>query len=368
MRVLITTDTVGGVWTYTTELTRGLLEKGTAVALVTLGRLPSSEQAWWLSETRARWGSAFLWEATEAPLEWMSGNERAYSEVEPVLLRVANEFEPDLLHSNQFCFGALPLQIPKLLVAHSDVLSWAASCRNYPIEPSLWLDRYCSLTTAGLQGADALVAPTRWMLSAFAAGFNVPCATYVAFNGRTIVTPRLSPNRKLQAVTAGRLWDEAKDLAMLANVRFPFPLLVAGETEYQSNSSPGLPAGTVAFGQLAERDLLSLFEHSAIYLCTSRYEPFGLAPLEAAMCGCAVLVRDIPSLREVWGNGALYFTDAVDLSDLLHQLARDPGQVQAAQHRSRRRAQKYTARHMTEQYSAIYQAMLTRAEASVHVA
>ena len=55
-------------------------------------------------------------------------------------------------------------------------------------------------------------------------------------------------------------------------------------------------------GPLAEEDLLALFQESAIYLCTSRYEPFGLAPLEAALCGCAVVANDIESLREVWGG------------------------------------------------------------------
>jgi glycogen(starch) synthase len=367
MRLLITTDTVGGVWTYTTELTRGLLQKGITVALVILGRAPSPEQARWLRETASCWSGAFRWEAAEEPLEWMSDNERAYQGAEPVLLRVAKEFQPDLLHSNQFCFGALPLPVPKLLVAHSDVLSWAASCRDQAIELSPWLDRYCALTNAGLRGADALVAPTRWMLRTFTAGFHVACATYVVANGRNIEAPRLSPHRRLQAVTAGRLWDEAKDLKMLAGVNFPFPLLVAGETEYESNTSPSFPAGTVALGPLAEKDLLSLFEQSAIYLCTSRYEPFGLAPLEAALCGCAVLARDIPSLREVWGGGALYFRDAAGLSHVLDQLARKPEQLRVAQHRSRRRARKYTARRMTEQYLACYQAMLAKPAASAHV-
>ena len=33
MRILMTTDTVGGVWTFTQELAGGLLEQGCAVAL-----------------------------------------------------------------------------------------------------------------------------------------------------------------------------------------------------------------------------------------------------------------------------------------------------------------------------------------------
>jgi glycosyltransferase involved in cell wall biosynthesis len=178
----------------------------------------------------------------------------------------------------------------------------------------------------------------------------------------------MSVDRKLQAVTAGRLWDEAKNLKMLANVHFPFPLLVAGEADYESSTLPGLPDGATALGLLAENELLTLFRRSAIYLCTSRYEPFGLAPLEAALCGCAVVANDIPSLREVWGSGALYFRNATDLSALLAQLARHPQQLQAAQYRSLHRAQRYTARQMTGQYLGIYQAMLGKFGVSAHVA
>jgi glycosyltransferase involved in cell wall biosynthesis len=205
------------------------------------------------------------------------------------------------------------------------------------------------------------------MLGAFLENFSVSCPTYVVANGRSVKLKRMNPDRKLQAVTAGRLWDEAKNLKMLAGVHFPFPLLVAGEPAYQSSTLPGLPGGT-ALGLLAENELLTLFRDSAIYLCTSLYEPFGLAPLEAALCGCAVLANDIPSLREVWDSGALYFRDAADLSSLLAELARDPVQLRAAQYRSWRRARRYTARHMTEEYVAIYQAMLANFGASAHVA
>lgn len=57
------------------------------------------------------------------------------------------------------------------------------------------------------------------------------------------------------------------------------------------------------------------------------YEPFGIAPLEAALCGCTVVANDIASLREVWGDDALYFDGPRSLSMLLHQLNRDKRQL-----------------------------------------
>ena len=54
--------------------------------------------------------------------------------------------------------------------------------------------------------------------------------------------------------------------------------------------------------QLSEEQMRELLGRAAIYIATSRYEPFGLAPLEAALSRCALVANDIPSLRELWGR------------------------------------------------------------------
>src|SRR6187551_985014 len=69
MRILITTDTVGGVWTFTQELAAGLLRSGCAVALVSLGRPPSDTQRSWCHGLTIVWGSSFHYEALDTPLE-----------------------------------------------------------------------------------------------------------------------------------------------------------------------------------------------------------------------------------------------------------------------------------------------------------
>ncbi len=96
---------------------------------------------------------------------------------------------------------------------------------------------------------------------------------------------------------------------------------------------------------------------SKIYLCTSIYEPFGLAPLEAALCGCAVVANDIPSLREVWSDGALFFNCPESLADVMHTL-QDPDELRQARARSSRRAQWFTAARMTEAYLAVFDSLL----------
>ncbi len=352
MRLLMTTDTVGGVWTFTSDLASELLAQGHGVALVSFGRAPSSEHSAWLRDLTVRFPH-FLFAASEAPLEWMQENASAYSGGEALLLNLCRSFRPDALLLSQFCFGALPVDLPKIVVAHSDVLSWAAAVGKAPLADDAWLRTYCSLVQDGLRDADAVVAPTHAMLQDLRANFTLPpCATVIA-NGRTLATAASMPERRLQAVTAGRMWDEAKNLSLLLRCVSPMPILVAGECDEQRDGS------VRTLGARSQAEILTLFRESAIYLCSSVYEPFGLAPLEAALCGCAVLANDIASLREVWGDAALYFHDAASLSRLLRHLCDTPGDLAEAQVRSHARARNYSSTRMTNEYFHLIETMMS---------
>lgn len=365
MRILMTTDTVGGVWTFTQELASGLLRRGCAVTLVSFGRTPSPIQQEWCDETTHAWHGSFRYIASEAPLEWMQENATAWFTSAPLLLDVADEFQPNILLSSQYCFGALPLPVPKLIVAHSDVLSWADCCRRGPLDQSHWLRNYVSLVQNGLASAEFVIAPTKWMLDALTRNFTLPPKKCVIPNGRTIPAGK-SPPRKLQAVTAARLWDEAKNIALLRDVHSPMPILIAGE-EYVGSAS--FPPQSVSFvGSLPPEELHLLFRESCIYICTSRYEPFGLAPLEAALCGCAVLANNIPSLREVWGQGALYFSGAPELTALLRQLSQNPQQLNAARWNSFRRAHFFSSHRMVGSYLQIFRNALNRTQVPPYAA
>lgn len=367
MRILITTDVVGGVWQFTHELAAGLLRAGTSVALVSFGGSPLPEHLAQSACLAAEYGDLFVYESSPMVLEWMQHNEGALFEAAPLLQQVARDFNADLLHSNQFCFGALPLDIPKVITAHSDVLSWAAACRERRLEDSPWLRQYCRLVADGLNGATSIIAPTRWMLNALEQNFPVPTSRAVILNGRTLPAAAKS-TRQLRAVTAGRLWDEAKDVRLLAGVSAPFPLYVAGETQHNGMTASRDLGSATLLGHLPESELLQFFRHSAVYICTSRYEPFGLAPLEAALCGCAVLARDIPSLREVWQDGARYFSDVPSLEALLHKFAADPELLFSAQAQSLNRARLFTAERMVSSYTAQYAHCLNEAEARTYAA
>ncbi len=364
MRVLLTTDTIGGVWTYTKELTEGLLAQSHSVSLISFGRLPSADQSAWCLDASSRFGSKFHYTPSALPLEWMDANQSAYSGAEQLLLETLQNFPADVFHSNQFCFGRLPVAIPKLVVAHSDVLSWAKACVPGGLEASPWLETYQALVQEGLSGADAVVAPTLWMLTALAQHFELPRRSSVILNGRDL--PRLPspPARSLQAVTVGRLWDPAKGLSLLSQFTSPIPIYVAGETQHASQHAPSALGEAQLLGPLDDRSLLELLHASSIYLAASQYEPFGLAPLEAALCGCAVVARDLASFREVWGDAALYFNDAPSLEALLRRLASTPAVLADFQSRSLTRARTLNRHRMTQNYIEVYKDLASSRQTS----
>jgi glycogen(starch) synthase len=359
MRVLMTTDTIGGVWTFTRELVRELLAGGDEVALVSFGREPSREQRAWCSRVHDEFGDAFVYSGSPAPLEWMKDNERTYERGEQVLLDVANRFDPDVLHMNQYCFGRLELPIPRVITAHSDVLSWADACRPAGLDDNTWLDRYCELVQEGLDGVDCVVAPTAWMMEALQEHFAVSSPARVVYNGRTVPLAAHASHRFLRAVSVGRLWDEAKGLTTLLQVKSPMPVMIAGEESFDRAAAPAQSRLQV-LGMLDEQALFATFRGSSIYVAASRYEPFGLAALEAALCGCAVVARDIPSLREVWGEAAVYFGDAEELERLLAFFAEDRAALRQAQIAAMGHARRYTAETMADAYADIYRGLRCR--------
>ena len=351
MRLLITTDTVGGVWSFGLELAKGVLQVGDSVALVSFGAPAAAAQAAECENLRTEWNEHFEFIDTGMPLEWMQENERCLERGAEVLQRIAQSFGAELLHCNQFCYGAAMLGIPTVITAHSDVFSWGRSC-GQPLAPSNWLSRYRQLVQSGLDRADAVAAPTPWMLKALRQEFSFNCPAKVIPNGCSMRTPRPG-NRQLRAVTAGRLWDRGKGLSVLHALPSPMPIAIAGETHY-GDVAVEVPEGVAICGALQREELLQLFAESAVYLCTSLYEPFGLAALEAAMCGCAVVARDVPSLREVWGDAASYFQNAEELSLLLHSFYEDPRKLQTARALAWHHAQRYTREAMVQRYRELY--------------
>ena len=368
MRVLMTTDTVGGVWTFTSELSEELLRQGHSIALLSFGPLPNDSQSKWATTQHTMYPERFQHRVSTAPLEWSQENARTMMEGEPALLKIAEGFEPDVLLSSQFCFGATAIGVPCVIVVHSDVLSWARACNPAACTPTPWIDEYKRLVQDGLSAAQVLVAPTKAALDDLASGFVLPELSVVIPNGRVPPPAERLPDRQWQAVSAGRLWDLAKGLDVLCTCELPLPVFLAGTTQFEGSAELcTLPDNVHVLGNLSSEQLYELFRRSAVYLCTSRYEPFGLAPLEAALCGCAIVAHDLSSLREVWGDDALYFHDAFELAGQIELLKDNDALRSEMGERAQRKAMTYTVKKMADRYLKQFAAVLARGD-EVHVA
>jgi glycosyltransferase involved in cell wall biosynthesis len=209
-----------------------------------------------------------------------------------------------------------------------------------------------------------VAAPTRAVLTALERHYGPLPATQVIPNGREPAD--FPPGAKEPFLfSAGRLWDEAKNVAAVAHAaeELPWPTFVAGAQSHPSGSHLEL-RNVQCLGRLTSREMAEWLGHASLYVLPARYEPFGLSALEAALAGCALVLGDIPSLREVWGDAAL-FVDPDDPGRLRTELLRlieDPVLRQEMARRARTRAFEYTPQRMGKGYLAAYRWLLTAAE------
>jgi glycosyltransferase involved in cell wall biosynthesis len=331
MRVLIVADVVGGVRTFVAELTRGLAGAGVEVHLALVGavdRGPAGARSCQVRDLRLEWMED-PWDDVAATAEWIEERRR--------------RVRPDVIHMNTFA-PVLDGDVPVLLTVHSGVLTWWRAVHGTDAPPA-W-ERYARLARRALERAALLTVPTRALLRELAAAHGeLPPARVIA-NGRT-VTPRMRAPRERLVVSAGRLWDEAKNATLLDRAA----PAIDGRVML-------LGPGTVA-GAVAEPDLLEWFSRAAVFAEPARYEPFGLAALEAALCGCALVLGDIPSLREVWGDAATYVSpnDPDALAAAVNALLEDPARRARAAKAARARAARYTPAAMTNAYLDAYRAL-----------
>ena len=193
---------------------------------------------------------------------------------------------------------------PLLIAGHSCLFSRYSAVKGFA--PCKKEKRYHLAVAEGLRGADAVTAPTRAMLDALKAHYGQFCAAPAIYNGRN--PAEFAPLMKKPLIlSAGRLWDEAKNIKALSRVsgQVAWPIFVAGETRHPDGCFRNL-TGVNCLGQLAPEILAQWMGRSAMDALPARYEPFGLSVLEAALAQCALVLGDIPSLRELWHGAALF--------------------------------------------------------------
>jgi glycogen(starch) synthase len=353
VRLLMTADPIGGVWTYALELCRALQVHRVDVCLAVLGARPSDVQRRQAAALR----NLTLHESSFR-LEWMPDPWEDLARAGEWLLALESQFAPDMIHLNHLVHADLSWHAPVMSVAHSCVLSWWAATHG-EAAPADWA-AYKAHVTRSLRAAGCVVAATAAALREFDRFYGPFRHSTVVLNARDWHQFSAGPKDTV-VLGAGRLWDRAKNFEALAAVapRLPAPVFLAGETAGPNAEDAQFP-GVHMLGPLDPSALAAWYARAAIYALPARYEPFGLTVLEAAMSGCALVLGDIASLREVWGPAARYVppADHEYLRETLIELTANGSLRRRFAARAMARARQFTPARQAHHYMGLYQAML----------
>jgi glycosyltransferase involved in cell wall biosynthesis len=379
-RVMLTADAVGGVWRQCMELAGGLTARGVRVLLATMGPHPRREQR---EEASALDGCELA--VTDLPLDWTADCAETLHEASRRLAALAALWGADSiqLHAPAMVGGArwqqealtrradahrpLPRSgrgegdagwpAPVVAMAHSCVGTWWDAVRGGALPPDLaWR---AEMTRVGLLNADVVVAPSQSFADELVAFYRLKRPVHVIPNGaQPIGMPRTpSPH----ALTAGRLWDEGKNVATLNEAAALSGVTVRAAGPVRGPNGVSIAARHLTLlGNLGAMALAREYARAAVFVSVAQYEPFGLAVLEAAQAGCALLLADIPVFRELWSGAALFVdpSDPAGIAMALRGLIADPASCECRGELARRRALRFTADAMAAATWALHRELV----------
>ncbi|MBA2918988.1 glycosyltransferase [Sphingomonas sp. MAH-20] len=354
-RLLITTDTVGGVWQYATDLAGALAEHGIEPVLATMGPRPTAQQ-------RAALAEGVELVETDLSLDWLATGPHEVTDAGEGIARLADVYRADIVQLNAPALAAtVRFDQPVVAVAHSCVGSWWQAVRGGCMDGDLsWR---AELTGAGLHAADRVVAPSGAFATMLQQCYDLPRPPVVVRNGRR---PAGLPPSAQQDIgfTAGRLWDEGKNLATIdrAAALAASRIVAAGPLAGPNGTAIALD-NVETLGSLSDHDIARRFAARPVFVSAALYEPFGLAALEAAQAGCALVLSDIPTFRELW-DGAAWFVyphDAAGFAHAIDTVIGDPELRSRLGEAARERAGDYTVDRMAAGMLALYRELPVRA-------
>ena len=375
----MTADTVGGVWTYALDLGRELVAAKVQVTVATLGPDPDENQS--VEAGAAGIGLTKL----GGVLDWTADNPEQISMSAEKLLKLFASLRPDLVHLNSPALAAfISFDAPLLVGCHSCLKTWWQVMMEAAPLPNDCVWR-TAVVARGYARANALVAPSRAFADATQRAYGLPTRPIAILNGRIRTSGVRTARERLtnfkqgykrpwvsKAVCnslqppvtenydifyAGRLWDAAKDVATLDRAIGHAGLSAAAAGPLAGPNGETLMFEHLRlFGLLSKSELRSYLDHRPIFVAPSRYEPFGLAVLEAAQSGCPLVLSDIPTFRELWDGSATFFPpgDDVALADALGRLASDPITRLRWSNAARSRSSRYSAANMARETLNLY--------------
>jgi glycosyltransferase involved in cell wall biosynthesis len=175
-------------------------------------------------------------------------------------------------------------------------------------------------------------------------------------------------------LAVGRLLDPAKQVNLLTQQTHPVPVCIVGDSDEAAEPVFRAPvraevkfsdgdAGVSLKGPQSEAEIRLLYSRAALYAGTYRYDPSGMAVLEAALSRCTLILNDIPSLRELWGPAAVYFrtNESESLAEAVRILTADVQLRRNFANRAFQRAREcFNAHRMTDNYIQLYRSVASQ--------
>jgi glycogen synthase len=350
LKIMMTADTIGGVWTYTIDLCRALQQFPVEIHLLTMGAFPTKAQHLQLNELN----NVFLYESN-FKLEWMENPWRDVEKAREWISRIYLKVKPDIMHFNNYAQAAQFWNVPTVTVLHSCVQTWWQAVKGERA-PESW-DPYAKVVRKALVKSDAVVAPTIAMLRQAKEIYGEINNSSIIYNG----SYHASPIQKKEPFIfcAGRLWDEAKNIQLLADIadRLSWPVYIAGSN---IDSKKTDQANVHFLGQLSPEEMKDQLARASIFVMPATYEPFGLAVLEAAKSGCALVLSNINSLREIWDSAAVYIDpkDPEAAIDSLEQLINNETLRAMMGQKALEKSTVYSAEEMGKNYHRLYRQLV----------
>src|SRR5207249_11956258 len=131
--------------------------RGVRVTLVSFGEIPLPQQTLWMDHLHG-----LEYRPTAFRLDWMDEGQEDLRESSAYLTALVKELKPDLLHLNQLCYGSLPVSVPRVVVAHGDLITWWKVVHGHEPKESRWLKWYRRGGSEGLAEASIGVDAREW--------------------------------------------------------------------------------------------------------------------------------------------------------------------------------------------------------------
>jgi glycosyltransferase involved in cell wall biosynthesis len=354
LKILMTADTVGGVWTYTMDLCRALEDYNVEIHLVTMGALLNNDQSKQVQSLK----NFHLYESNHK-LEWMHDPWEDVKKATDWLESIYRKVNPDLIHFNNFGQAGRGWDCPVVTVYHSCVQTWWLKVKGERA-PMEW-EKYTRVLEKALLASDIIVAPSLGMLQMAEEVFGKFNNSQVISNGRDLPLVNNNEDKEPYILSAGRVWDEAKNIRLLSEIacNLSWPVYIAGNNE-SPEGEIYQPENINFKGQLSQAEMEECMKKASVFVMPAKYEPFGLAVLEAAKAGCALALSDINTFREIWGDAAIYFNPAnhEEAQQVIQNLIEDKNMRDEMAAKAVIRAKDFTAHDMAAKYMELYHELI----------